>query len=1128
VIARFASYATVAAVFGGLAHAQTPAGCTIVGTTAAGRSALPGVALSLIRSDGAADVLDVSSSSLDGGFVLKAPGAGVYAIRAELTGFAPASRPLTIDGSQCAEGHVANASNGGGIRVDIPMELASRAAVDTSARAAPRSVPTTNAPTTAGNGGRGAQPNSARANGRGQQQAFRSLELVADQNALARADDAGQLDATAQGPLPPGFSPDTAAETVATIGSAQPATAFGPGGPGAFGDAFGFHDGEGPFGGGPGFAQGRGTGGPGGGFGGMDQGGFGGPGGFGGGFGRGRGNQIRGNLSQTLDTSALDAAPAALNGQPSTRPQYLQQRYTATVGGPMTIPKIIDSPHTFFFVNYTGNHSRNPFDAYSTVPTAAERAGDLSALGRLVIDPLTHAPFAGDVIPSAQLDPAAQRLLSLIPLPNQAGDRRNFHFVTTTTTQLDDVNVRVIHAFGTTNSRPDEGGAPRAPGAFGGGRGGFGGGRIGGASGANLNVSVHYRHSAATSPNALPALGGTSDLTAWDIPASFSFTRRGWMDTIRFDFNRQRADTQNLYAFSEDIAGQAGLVGASTDPFDWGAPALSFSTFTSVRDVTPSTRTDRTIAVGDSLVKTHGTQTWRLGGDYRDIRTDSRSDPNPRGSFVFTGLYSGVDFSDFLLGLPQQSTVQYGPGLERFRSRSWDLFAQDDWRATSTLTINAGLRYEYYSPSAEADDRLVTLDTAPGFTAAVPVVAGGTGPFSGALPDTLVRPYRGGIAPRTGVAWRPSTNTIVRAGYGINYSASVYPSIAQQLASQPPFATVATVLATASAPVPLTTALVNANPGTTANTFGVDPNFRLPRIQIWNVSVQRDLTRTFTIDVGYVGTKGSDLALVRAPNRNPDGSLRIAGAAPFLWESSEGDSILNAMTVRVRKRMAHGFAGGVTYTLSKSIDDASSIGGSAVVVAQNDLDLAAERGLSSFDQRHRFSAQAIFDLPFGENERWFQTGAMAALLGHWQLNGSVQLASGTPFTARVLGAVTDVATGVNGTLRANYNGEPIAVSDPTSALFFNTAAFSVPAPGTFGNAGRNTIIGPGTSNVTLGLLRTIPLGGTRSLSVQIQANNIFNSVQFASIDTVVNSPTFGEVTAARPMRRIQIVTRLRF
>jgi outer membrane receptor protein involved in Fe transport len=303
-----------------------------------------------------------------------------------------------------------------------------------------------------------------------------------------------------------------------------------------------------------------------------------------------------------------------------------------------------------------------------------------------------------------------------------------------------------------------------------------------------LNVTLHYRHADNTSANAFPALGGSSSASAWDIPVNYSFTMKGLTHSARFGFNRQHAETQNLFGGVLDVAGAAGLAGVSTDPFDWGAPSLSFSTIAGVRDTNPSMRTDRTLSVGDTIVKIRGAHTLRFGGDYRSIHADSRADANARGSFVFTGLYTGVDFADFLLGLPQQASVQYGPLLDRFRSRSADCFVQDDWRASDKVTVNAGLRYEYFSPVSEADDRLATLDAAPGFTDAVRVIAGANGPFSGALPDTIVRPFRSGFAPRVGIAWRPKAGTVVRTGYGVNYNASAYQTIAQQLAGQPPFA----------------------------------------------------------------------------------------------------------------------------------------------------------------------------------------------------------------------------------------------------------------------------------------------------------------------------------------------------
>jgi trimeric autotransporter adhesin len=1104
-VASAVAAAALAGVLGSVLRAQTPSSCAVAGTITSARSPLPGVVISLLGADD--QPVDVTSTAPDGTYVVRVPGPGQYRLKAELVAFATVVRALTLDQASCQQ------------RIDLSMTLASRApaqplASATNAPPQPAGAASASAPQRGGNqaGGRG-RAAGTQARGRGQQ-AFQTLDLLADDSAVNRGDETSASESTAQALLPPGFSPDTSSESVTSIGSSQAtADAFvGPGGFGdrlnAFGDDFGGR-GDGRIGGG-------------------GRGGDGGPGGFGGlgnavFLGRGRGgNQVRGSVFQSFDASGLDAAPYALNGQPTTKPDYLQQRFGATLGGSVAIPGIWDKAKTFFFLNYTGNHSRNPYDAYSTVPTLAERAGDLSGVAGTVLDPATGHPFADNQIPSARIDPAVQRLLNLFPLPNQTGDK-NFHTVTTTTSNLDDVNLRLIHTFGTP---PPRGRGQRGQG---GGRGGIGGGR--GRQGvSNLNIAVHFRRSENTNQNPFPTLGGTTLLKAWDVPVGYSFTKAGMMHSVRLGFNRQSSDSQNLYAFNQNIAGDAGLLGVSTDPFDWGAPAVSIGgALTSLRDTTPLSRTDQTISIGDTIVKTIGKHTMRYGVDLRSIHSDSRNDANARGSYVFTGLYTGNALGDFLLGLPQQSTMQDGR-LDRFRQRTFDAFLQDDWRWKPSLTINAGLRYEYYSPYSEAAGQLATLDASPAFTAAVPVTAGGTSPFSGALPATIVRPFRTGYAPRVGIAWKAQQATTVRAGYGINYNASVYQSIAQQLAAQPPFVQTGTVLATAAAPLPIETALTTITPGLTTNTYGVDPNYRLGYVQIWNADVQRDIARTYTFGIGYTGTKGSNLDILRAPNRNPDGTLRIAGVVPFIWESSEGDSILQSVTVRFRKRQTHGIAAGITYTLSKSIDDASSIGGSGAVVAQNDQDLAAERGLSSFDQRHRLSADFTLDLPFGANKRWFNgNGAMATLLGNWQVNGNMQIASGTPFTARVLGAITDVATGVNGTLRANYNGLPITISDLSAAEFFNKAAFSLPAPGTFGNAGRNTIIGPGMSVLNMGLTRNINFGQTRGMSIQLIASNVLNTVQFASIDTIVNDfKNFGTVTAARPMRRVQILTRFRF
>jgi hypothetical protein len=205
------------------------------------------------------------------------------------------------------------------------------------------------------------------------------------------------------------------------------------------------------------------------------------------------------------------------------------------------------------------------------------------------------------------------------------------------------------------------------------------------------------------------------------------------------------------------------------------------------------------------------------------------------------------------------------------------------------------------------------------------------------------------------------------------------------------------------------------------------------------------------------------------------------------------------------------------------------MGGGGTVVAQDDRDLDAEWGLSSFDRRHQLSADVSVELPFGQNRRWLnQGGIWAALLENWRASTTFSWQSGTPYTPRVTGSATDVARGTNGTLRADYNGQPIQVSDPTTDRFFNTAAFSLPEAGTFGDASRNMIIGPGSRQLNAQLARDLRLGRTRAATIQLNATNLLNMVNYATIDTVVNSPTFGQVVSVRPMRSMQANVRLRF
>jgi trimeric autotransporter adhesin len=229
------------------------------------------------------------------------------------------------------------------------------------------------------------------------------------------------------------------------------------------------------------------------------------------------------------------------------------------------------------------------------------------------------------------------------------------------------------------------------------------------------------------------------------------------------------------------------------------------------------------------------------------------------------------------------------------------------------------------------------------------------------------------------------------------------------------------------------------------------------------------------------------------------------------------------------RRPVKGIGGGLTYTLARSRDNASSIAGGASVVAQDDRNLAAEWGLSSFDRRHQLNGDISVELPFGENRPWLNNGGVwAALLGNWRASSTFTWQSGTPLTPRVTGAATDIAQGTNGTLRANYDGSPIQQHNPTIDLFFNTAAFTIPPTGTFGTASRNLIIGPGSRQLNAQFSRDVHMGRTRTLTMQLNATNLLNMVNYQAIDTIVNSPTFGQVLSVRPMRSMQLIFRYRF
>ncbi|MGA2419571.1 MAG: TonB-dependent receptor [Candidatus Acidiferrum sp.] len=918
-------------------------------------------------------------------------------------------------------------------------------------------------------------------------------------------------------------------------------------------------------------------------------GGFGGPGGGPGGggiFSLGRlpqgfnVNQPHGFVYFNDDNANFDAAPYALLGRVSQKASYNQAKFGANVGGPLNIPKIFNGGNkTFFFVGWNGTRGSTPYDSFSNVPTLAERGGDFSALlgapvvganGAPVINQCTGEPvltgqifnpattrvvngqtcsnpFPGNMI-NTPLSASAMSLLNFIPAPNGPGTSQNFHYVTSDESDSDAISLRLIHNFAA-------GGGPGL-GLGGGGRGGGGGGGRRGPQN-NVNFGLNYARTNATLVNPFPSLAGGTSTQGLNATGGWTYGNGRLANIFRVTYNHNHVDTTNLFSNVQDVAGEAGIGGISTAPFDWGLPGISFSSLSGLSDPTPRRELDQTYTFSDTVTWHRGVHNLRLGADYRRILQSFRSAKNAEGSFIFTGFATalggdaqanpgtGSDFADFLLGFPQQSSIQTvssGTDAFNFRANAYDFFAQDDWRVRANLTINAGLRYEYNGPFTEANNRISDLDVSPEFSAASLVLPGGTGAFFGNYPASLIRPDRDDFAPRIGIAWKPpakiSPRTVVRAGYGINYNLAQYSTIIQNFAFQPPFAETATNTSAAPGDLTLANGFPAINPNTITNNFAVDPNYRIGYVQIWNLNIQREFKGGVVVNIGYNGAKGTNLDLERA--------LSISGLQPFIYESSQGNSILHAGTFSVRKRLAKGIGFGATYVYSKSIDDASSIGGGSVVVAQNPFDISADRGLSIFDQRHKFTGNWIYQLPLGDNHRFASTGAAAHIFGNWQWSGDFTVASGLPFTVHVLGNTTDINRGVSGSLRANLvAGQTIAVPNQSALEWFNVNAFCAPqttatvAAGTtptcvnpsdspFGDVGRDTIEGPGQFTMDMSISKTFPIKEFRALELRVTASNVFNNVYYTSIGTVVNSPSFGEVTSAGTTRRVTFYARFRF
>ena len=770
-----------------------------------------------------------------------------------------------------------------------------------------------------------------------------------------------------------------------------------------------------------------------------------------------------------------------------TKQPFSRNQFGGGAGGPLVADK------TFFFGTIDHLREREGLSRLAAVPGAAERLGNLSGLGQTVSDPFTGRAFPGNVIPSDRISPLARQVLALFPAANRSTAGANYLGQPRQRDDDTQGTVRVDH-------------------------------RLSGSD------SLMARYSAGRTDLFEPYTAGTGvtdgfgalvgDRT-WNATAQHQhiFATRA-VNSLRAGANGFSRDllTEN---HGTDVGAAWGVSWLNVTPASFGYPVINVAGYSKVGDAfsLPILRDSATYQLADDLSAAVGDHLLKLGGEFRDIRLNSKVDLFSRGQLSFTGAFTGSGLGDLLLGLPTFGIQSQANNPIAMRSHAISAYLQDDWRARANLSINLGLRYEYAAPPIDVNDGMSTLNFA---TQKIVQVGTNGVSRSGLTPD------RNNLAPRVGFSWSADDHTAVRGGYGLFYDSSTLTVNTAQYFNPPQFnlrvfVPSAQGLLSLANPFPLSAGF--APPATLSV---LSPDLVDGYLQHWNVAIERDLPSLGVVTVAYAGSKGSHLTRPRDLNQPLPGPGAVDARRPYQGFSdiflveSEGRSRFDSLQATFDRAMSHGLSVRAVYTLSQSMDDASAFLGTPADpnYPQNSRNLDAEWAPSSFDVRHRLALSYIVDLPRGN--RW--TRGM-------QIQGITVVRSGQPLTPvlRFDNSNTGNTGGSTaGSDRPNLTGDP-ALSNPTADAWFNTKAFAIPAPYSFGTAGRNSVRGPGYASFDLAVSKRIETGGRSAVIVGLQVFNLFDRTNFDLPEHYADEPsTFGRIFSAKAPRQVQLTARLAF
>jgi Carboxypeptidase regulatory-like domain/TonB dependent receptor-like, beta-barrel len=882
---------------------------------------------------------------------------------------------------------------------------------------------------------------------------------------------------------------------------------------------------------------------------------------------KGGSNELHGAGFGFFRNEALNARNLFAPATPAdpNKPDFRRNQLGFVLGGP------IAKDRTFFFVDYQGSRQRIGRVRISTVPTALQREGVFTetVAGKVptIYDPATTSPvsgggaerdpFPGNTIPSGRIDPVAGELLDCYPLPNLAGTANNYRRVGNEKQDQDQFDIRLDH-----RASEDD------------------------------RLFARYSYFRDLTDPVTPLPDGSGNLTSGAIGRTSTRAQAavlGYVHTfgsrvvndLRLGYTRRTVarSALSLGGTPSDVLGLPGVPGNAA--FDDVLPTFVIDGFQQLGSP-PNTASHSTTDVAqviDTISLLRGRHSLRAGVDFRHERLDIVQPPSPTGSFRFTSQGSdrpgttgtGLSLASFLLGQVQNFSIDLQNNQFRERAAILEAFVQDDWRVTSRLTLNAGLRYTLNFPSTEKDDQSAIFN----LTTQHLDYAGRDG-----NPRSARTLHWDNLGPRLGLAYQLGGRTVVRGAYGLIWieQAGITTPFTQpqfpflQTATQRSLDAIRPAFILSGGP---TVAPVELTPdaGLGQSVYGVTRDLGSGYAQQWNVAVQREIGASLAVEVAYAGSKGTHIGvpdtninqltveqlalgaplLQRVPNpcfgvvpaSSSLGGATVPRAQALrdfpcfntvsLYRNNVGNTSYNALEVKVEKRFSHGLSFLLSYTWSKLIDTASSVFDASILAGPvanfpvaDSYNPALERDVSTGEIPHAFVASFVWDLPWGKGRRFEPKGVAGALLNGWQVGGIVTLQSGVAVT---VSQVTNFNSFAGfGTQRPNIVADPALPSaDRDTARWFNTDAFQVAPQFTLGNSSRNPVRGPGYRNVDLALIKRTPIGESRAaVEFRVEAFNVTNTPPLGAPNGVLGSAGFGSITSAGDPRVVQLGLKVLF